>query len=73
MKETFGRKREKCKGLVSDYQSHGWRARCLPVEVECRGFAGQSLCRAYTAPSITGKRKRKAIYNSAEAAEKTSR
>lgn len=25
--------------LVSDCQQAGWRARCFPVEVGCRGFA----------------------------------
>lgn len=41
------------------------------LSVGCRGFAGQSLC--YTALGITGERKKRAIYNSTEAAEKASR
>ncbi len=45
----------------------------MPVEVGCRGFAGQSPCRAYTALDITGERRRRAIFNSTEAAEKASR
>ncbi|GAA6088619.1 uncharacterized protein LOC109140547, partial [Tachysurus ichikawai] len=50
------------------------RARCLPVEVGCRDFAGQSLYRAYTELGITGeRRRRRAICNSTEAAEKASR
>ena len=49
------------------------KARCLPVEVGCRGFAGQSLIRAYTALGITGERRRRAICNNTEAAEKASR
>ncbi|KAK0134731.1 Retrovirus-related Pol polyprotein from type-2 retrotransposable element R2DM [Merluccius polli] len=73
MEEAFERKREKYDSLESNCHSQGWKARCLPVEVGCRGFAGQSLCRAYTALGITGERRRRAIYNSTEAAEKASR
>ena len=73
MEEAFERKREKYDGLVSDCHRRGWKARCLPVEVGCRGFVGQSLCRAYTALGITGERRRRAIRNNTEAAEKASR
>ena len=73
MEEAFERKREKYDSLVSDCHRGGWKARCLPVEVGCRGFAGQSLCRAYTALGITGERRRRAIRNNTEAAEKASR
>lgn len=66
-------KREKYKGRINDCHIQGWKARCLPVEVGCRGFAGQSLCRAYTALYITSERKRRAIYNSTEASEKAFR
>ncbi|XP_060744927.1 uncharacterized protein LOC132858560 [Tachysurus vachellii] len=72
MEEAFERKRAKYEGLVNDCHNQGWKARCLPVEVGCRGFAGQSLYRAYTALGITGERRR-AICNSTEAAEKASR
>ena len=68
----FERKKENYDGLVSDCHRQGWKARCLPVEVGCRGFAGQSLCRAYTALGITGERRR-AIRNNTEAAELASR
>lgn len=57
----------------SSCQSRGWRAKCWPVEVGCRGFAGQSLCRAYTAFGITGVRRRRAITATRDAAEKASR
>ena len=73
MEEAFERKREKYDCLVSDCHRRGWKARCLPVEVGCRGFAGQSLCRAYTSLGITGERRRRAIRNSTEAAERASR
>ena len=72
MEEAFEHKREKYEGLVSNCHRQGWKARCLPVEVGCRGLVGQLLCRAYTVLGITGKRRR-AIYNNEEAAEKASR
>lgn len=59
--------------LVSDCHRRGWKAGCLRVEVGCRGFAGQSLCRAYTALDVTGVSRRTAIRNNTEAAEKASR
>ena len=46
---------------------------CWPVEVGCRGFAGQSLCKAFTALSIVGKRRRRAIASTTDTAESTSR
>ena len=73
MEEAFERKREKYESLVNDCHKQGWKARCLSVEVGCRGFAGQSLCRAYTALGITGESRRRAIRNNTEAAEKASR
>lgn len=73
MEEAFERKRVKYDGLVSNCHNQGWKARCLPVEVGCRGFAGQSLYKAYTALGITGERRRRAICNSTEAAEKALR
>ena len=45
----------------------------MPIEVGCRGFAGRSLCRAYTLLGITGAEKRKAIRTAMEAAERASR
>ncbi len=54
MEEANEQKREKYEGLVSDCHAQGWKTRCLPVKVGCRGFAGQSLCSAFTALSITG-------------------
>lgn len=49
MVEAFEQKRRKYdEGLVSDCHKQGWRARCMPVKVRCRGFAGQSICRSYT-------------------------
>lgn len=73
MEEASGRKREKYAELVEDCRNRGWRARCLPIEVGGRGFAGKSLCRAYSLLGITGARKRRAICSATEAAEKASR
>lgn len=35
--------------------------RCEQIEVGCRGFAGQSLCRAFNTLGITGAFSRRAI------------
>jgi len=55
--------------LVEECRSNGWRARCKPIEVGCRVFTGQSLCRAYTRLGITGASRRRAIKLVTEAAE----
>jgi len=44
-------------------------ARCEPIEVGYRGFAGQSLCRAYNTLGITGATRQRAIKLVTEAAE----
>ena len=46
IEEAYERKRNKYQDLVADCQQRGWRVWCLPVEVGCRGFVGQSLWRA---------------------------
>lgn len=35
-------------------QKQGWKARCLPIEVGCTGFAGQSLCKNLSALELKG-------------------
>ena len=42
MEGAFEWKGEKNDILVNDCHRRGWKARCLPVEVGCRGFARQS-------------------------------
>ena len=59
--EAFERKLFKYAGLVSDCQQAGWRARCLLVEVGCRGFAACSLTRAFSSLGIKRERRRRAI------------
>lgn len=46
LEEAFERKLSKYTGQVNDCQQSGWRAKCLPVEVGCRGFAAWSLASA---------------------------
>ncbi|KAK0145691.1 hypothetical protein N1851_015413 [Merluccius polli] len=64
MEEAFERKRAKYEEL---------KTRCNPIEVGCRGFAGQSLCRALRLLGIRGLHNKKAIKNITDAAEKASR
>ena len=73
LEEAFERKLSKYAGLVSDCQQAGWRARCLPVEVGCRGFAAHSLTRAFRSLGIEGERRRRAIRGTTDAAERASR
>ena len=72
MEEASERKREKYAELVEECRNRGWRARCLPIEVGGRGFAGKSLCKAFSLLGITGARKRRAIAAASEAAERAS-
>lgn len=61
LQEAYKRKRAKYEGLVIDFQKQGWKARCMPIEVGSKGFAGQSLYRACSALGIKGVKRRKAI------------
>ena len=67
------RKRSKYQELKEQCQANGWRTFLDPIEVGCRGFAGKSLCKAFSKIGIVGVRKRKAIKNIIESAEKSSR
>ncbi|KAK0150652.1 hypothetical protein N1851_008245 [Merluccius polli] len=73
MEEANERKRAKYTELVEECRRRGWRARCVPIEVGCRGFAARSLCKVYSLLGITGAHQRKAIKTTTEAAEKASR
>ena len=59
--------------LVEVCRHGGWRARCVPLEVGCRGIAARSRCKANSLLGITGARKRKASKNTTETAEKAFR
>lgn len=73
LEEAHERKMAKYEELVIDCRKQGWKARCIPIEVGCRGFAGQSLCKALSALGINGVARRGAVKNTTEAAEKASR
>ena len=73
IEEANERKRAKYTELVEECQNNGWRARCEPIELGWRGFAGQSLCRAYNILGIIRVSKRRAIKEVTEATEFTTR
>ncbi|XP_061589349.1 uncharacterized protein LOC133454644 [Cololabis saira] len=73
MEEAFERKRAKYEELAGECRSKGWKTRCNPIEVGCRGFAGQSLSRAFKMLGVKGLQHRKALKNISDAAEKASR
>ncbi|XP_054628013.1 uncharacterized protein LOC129179159 [Dunckerocampus dactyliophorus] len=73
IEEANERKRSKYQELVEQCLRAGWKARCEPIEVGCRGFAGRSLCKVFTLLGITGAAKWKAIKSTMEAAERASR
>lgn len=73
LEEAHERKRAKYADLVEECRNNGWRTRCQPIEVGCRGFVGQSLCRAYKMLGITGASQRRAMKMATNAAEMASR
>ncbi|TWW62302.1 hypothetical protein D4764_04G0009490, partial [Takifugu flavidus] len=73
LEEVNERKRAKYANLVIECQNKGWKAHCEPVEVGCRGFAGQSLPRTLKLLGVKGQLCRRAIKTIIEAAEKASR
>ncbi|XP_077372334.1 uncharacterized protein LOC144033646 [Festucalex cinctus] len=73
MEEAFERKRAKYEELAGECRSRGWKTRCTPIEVGCRGFAGQSLVWALKMLGVKGLHNRRAIKNISDAAEKASR
>ncbi|XP_063080140.1 uncharacterized protein LOC134470047 [Engraulis encrasicolus] len=73
MEEAQERKRAKYADLVAECRRNGWSARCEPIEVGCRGFAGRSLHRVLGLLGIRGLHRRRATKNILEAAERASR
>ncbi|KAK7919076.1 hypothetical protein WMY93_010360 [Mugilogobius chulae] len=61
LEEAFERKLTKYEQLTESCQGAGWKARCLPIEVGCRGFVAQSLSRAFSTLGIEGRGKRIAL------------
>ena len=72
IEEANERKRAKYSELTTECRSNGWKARCEPVEIGCRGFAGHSLQRVFKLLGVKGLQLRKATKNILEAAEKAS-
>ncbi|XP_038131552.1 uncharacterized protein LOC119776958 [Cyprinodon tularosa] len=73
MEEAHERKRAKYLELIEACRCRGWRARCEPIEVGCRGFLSQTVHRAFRLLGIRGLLERRATRNISEAAEKASR
>ena len=73
MEEAFERKLGKYQDLLDNCRVNGWRTYCFPVEIGCRGFAGQSTIRALTRLGITGQKRRKAIQLILDAVEKATK
>lgn len=71
--EANERKRAKYSELTSECRSNGWKTRCEPIEIGCRGFAGHSLQRVLKLLGVRGMQARRATKNILEAAEKASR
>ena len=59
--------------LVEQCKMKGWWAHCDPIEISCRGFMGQSLCKALNKLGLTGKDKRTSIRVITDDAERASR
>ena len=73
LEEAHERKRTKYERLVINCREQGWKARCMPIQVGCRGFVGHSLHRALSVRGITGGVRSRDIKNTTEAAEKALR
>ena len=54
LEEALERKMAKYEGLASKYRSSGWKNQYNPMNVGCRGFAGQLLHRALKALRVMG-------------------
>jgi hypothetical protein len=66
------RKRTKYQQLVEECRENGWKTSCYPIEVGCRGFAGQSLWQALRSLGVTGKTRSKLISDVMREAERAS-
>lgn len=73
MEEAQERKLKKYQDLVLKSQQNGWKAWNLPVEVGCRGFAGQSLWRTLGILGIEGLARKRLVANVTKQAETASR
>ena len=63
MEEAHECKLKKYQALIFESQQNGWKACNLPVEVDCRGFAVQSLWRGLGLLGIEGPARKRLIAN----------
>ena len=73
IEEAYERKLKKYQALILESQENRWKAWNLPVEVGCRGFAGQSLWRTLRRLGIEGVAKKRLVGNITRQAEAASR
>ena len=73
IEEAYERKMLSYTELVQECRSKGWKTWCLPIEIGCRGFAGQSIWRCMKILGIVGKTRRTLIRSAENAAEYASR
>lgn len=66
IEETQERKRARYANLLPERQKNGWKVRHEPIEVGCRGFAGQSLRQVLGLLGMSGLQRRAAIKNMLE-------
>ena len=52
--EAHERKKLKYDELVELCKNNGWKAKCTPIEVGCRGFVARSLCKPLSDIGLTG-------------------
>ena len=72
MEDAYERKKGKYQDIVDESKEKGWKVWCMPVEVGCRGFPGQSLWRTLRVLGVIGKRRKQMIRETGKAAEEAS-
>ncbi|KAK0149843.1 hypothetical protein N1851_009393 [Merluccius polli] len=72
MEEAHECKLKKYQALIFESQQNGWKAWNLPVEVSCRGFAGQSLRKVLGLLGIEAPARKRLVANITKQAEAAS-
>ena len=72
LEEAHERKKLKYQGLVDECRDNNWKVWCLPVQVGCSGFVGQSLWRTLRMLGITVQERKKIIAAAGKEAEQGS-
>ena len=70
--EAHHLKKTKYSELQEECKSNGWKAWVLPVEIGCRGFPAQSAWSTLRILGVTGQKRKAAIQDITQAAEKAS-